>query len=45
MLNERSDELFGSSWIERMLKDYNGQTYWLSANLNHFSKDQIYPDG
>ena len=36
MLNERSDELFGSSWIERMLKDYNGQTYWLSANLKSF---------
>ena len=31
MLNERSDDLFGSSKIERMLKDYNGQTYWLSA--------------
>lgn len=36
MLNERSDELFGSSWIERMLKDYNGQTYWLSTNLKAF---------
>lgn len=36
MLNERSDDLFGSSHIERMLKDYNGQTYWLSANLRSF---------
>lgn len=36
MLNERSDDLFGSSWIERMLKDYNGQTYWLSTNLKSF---------
>ena len=36
MLNERSDELFGSNWTERMLKDYNGQTYWLSANLKSF---------
>jgi len=36
MLNARSDELFGSSGIERMLKDYNGQTYWLSANLRSF---------
>lgn len=36
MLNERSDDLFGSSWTERMLKDYNGQTYWLSANLRSF---------
>ena len=36
MLNERSDDLFGSGWAERMLKDYNGQTYWLSANLRAF---------
>jgi hypothetical protein len=36
MLNERSDDLFGSHWTERMLKDYNGQAYWLSANLRSF---------
>jgi uncharacterized protein YfiM (DUF2279 family) len=36
MLNERSDDLFGASAPERMLKDYNGQTYWLSANLKSF---------
>ena len=36
MLNERSDELFGNTWTERMLKDYNGQTYWLSANMKSF---------
>ncbi|MDX1954758.1 MAG: DUF2279 domain-containing protein [Chitinophagaceae bacterium] len=35
-LNDRSGELFGNSWYERMLKDYNGQTYWLSANLKSF---------
>jgi len=28
--------LLGSSLPEKMLKDYNGQTYWLSANLNSF---------
>jgi hypothetical protein len=26
----------GSSYSEQMLKDYNGQTYWLSANVNSF---------
>lgn len=26
------DEL-GKNWISRMIKDYNGQTYWLSLNL------------
>jgi Predicted periplasmic lipoprotein (DUF2279) len=36
MLDARADDLFGSSWAERMLKDYNGQTYWLSANLKSF---------
>ncbi len=32
-LNERSNELFGSSSPERFLKDYNGQTYWASVNI------------
>jgi hypothetical protein len=35
-LNKRADDLFGQSWYERMLKDYNAQTYWLSANLKSF---------
>ncbi|MDB9883219.1 YfiM family protein [Bacteroidia bacterium] len=29
----------GSSVPERMLKDYNGQTYWLSANISSFLKE------
>lgn len=28
--------VLGSSWGERMLKDYNGQTYWLSFNVASF---------
>lgn len=35
-LNKRSDEIFGKSSAERFLKDYNGQTYWLSASLKSF---------
>lgn len=35
-LNSRTNTLFGSTLPERMLKDYNGQTYWLSANLKSF---------
>ncbi|MGQ0737439.1 MAG: DUF2279 domain-containing protein [Bacteroidota bacterium] len=35
-LNQRSDVLFGKSSLERMLKDYNGQTYWASVNLRSF---------
>ena len=43
MLKERADELFGASWTERMLKDYNGQTYWLSSNLHSFFKQSNLP--
>jgi len=32
-LENRSDKIFGSSDPERYLKDYNGQTYWLSVDL------------
>lgn len=35
-LVQRSKLLFGTSVPEQMLKDYNGQTYWLSANLHSF---------
>ena len=35
-LNARSTELFGGSDPARYLKDYNGQTYWLSANIKSF---------
>jgi len=43
MLKARADDLFGSSWTERMLKDYNGQTYWFSANLKSFFKQSNLP--
>ena len=32
--------LLGSSFGEQMLKDYNGQTYWLSANIHSFLPNQ-----
>ncbi|CAN5897149.1 DUF2279 domain-containing protein [soil metagenome] len=35
-LNKRSNDIFGNSSLERFLKDYNGQTYWLSSNLKSF---------
>jgi len=31
-LRTRAEDLYGNSFAERMLKDYNGQTYWLSFN-------------
>jgi hypothetical protein len=39
----RADALFGTSWTERWLKDYNGQTYWLSCNLRSFFPDSRIP--
>jgi uncharacterized protein YfiM (DUF2279 family) len=35
--------VLGSSVAERMLKDYNGQTYWLSANVHSFVPDSKWP--
>ncbi len=36
-------ELLGENFIEQTLKDYNGQTYWLSANIWSFAKDSSLP--
>ncbi|MCY7411203.1 MAG: YfiM family protein [Chitinophagales bacterium] len=35
-LQSRTDDLFGTSFTENILKDYNGQTYWLSVNPSYF---------
>ncbi len=42
-LNQRSDKIFGKSTAERFLKDYNGQTYWLSANVHSFFPESKWP--
>ncbi|WP_246288509.1 DUF2279 domain-containing protein [Winogradskyella costae] len=34
----------GSGLAEEFLKDYNGQTYWLSANINSFLKTESIPN-
>ncbi len=36
ILNTRANDLFGKNWYERILKDYNAQTYWFSANIKSF---------
>jgi len=33
---EYRPDLLGENFIQQMLKDYNGQTYWLSANIASF---------
>ena len=40
---EERPELLGENFLEQTLKDYNGQTYWLSANLWSFHKDSKIP--
>ncbi|WP_422105015.1 DUF2279 domain-containing protein [Winogradskyella sp.] len=40
---QRPDKL-GSGLAEEFLKDYNGQTYWLSANINAFLKTDDIPN-
>ena len=38
----RPDKL-GDGFMEEILKDYNGQTYWLSANIHSFLKESKIP--
>ncbi|WP_272022904.1 DUF2279 domain-containing protein [Olleya namhaensis] len=40
--NQNTDKL-GNGVFEEFIKDYNGQTYWLSANLHSFFKDSKLP--
>lgn len=42
-LNKRADGLYGSSFQGRLLKDYNAQTYWLSANIKSFFPNTSLP--
>lgn len=39
---QRPDKL-GDGFLEEVLKDYNGQTYWLSVNLQSFFKETKIP--
>jgi uncharacterized protein YfiM (DUF2279 family) len=41
--SQRPDKL-GDGLTEEFLKDYNGQTYWLSANVNSFVKSSKLPN-
>ncbi|WP_405605652.1 DUF2279 domain-containing protein [Polaribacter sp. Asnod1-A03] len=39
---ERPNTL-GENFLQQTLKDYNGQTYWLSANIWSFNKESSFP--
>lgn len=36
-------QVLGGNFAERLLKDYNGQTYWMSASPGSFSKNSGFP--
>lgn len=40
---EMNPDKLGSTTLEQVLKDYNGQTYWLSVNLRSFFKESKLP--
>lgn len=42
-LKARADDLYGTSLPEKILKDYNGQTYWLSVNMHSFLPESPFP--
>ncbi|MBJ7880600.1 DUF2279 domain-containing protein [Gelidibacter salicanalis] len=37
------DKALGDGFLEELLKDYNGQTYWLSFNMHAFIKNDHIP--
>ncbi len=39
----RANGLYGSSFLERFLKDYNAQTIWLSMNISRFFEHRYIP--
>lgn len=42
-LDKRADAIYGSTEIERFIKDYNAQSYWVSANIKSFFPDSKLP--
>ncbi len=43
-LTTRANALFGSGDAEKVLKDYNGQTYWASINVKSFFPETQFPN-
>ena len=42
-LRARADQLYGNSELERFMKDYNAQSYWVSANIQSFFPETKLP--
>lgn len=41
---QQRPEVLGNGFFEEFVKDYNGQTYWLSVNINSFLKTESIPN-
>lgn len=39
----RANDLYGKTNVERFIKDYNAQTYWLTANIHSFFPETKLP--
>lgn len=39
----RYNQMFGNTFAERYLKDYNSQTYWISVNPRSFMRNSKFP--
>jgi uncharacterized protein YfiM (DUF2279 family) len=44
LIKQRYQQLFGTSWTEGLLKDYNKQTYWISFDSNFLFRQTNMPD-
>lgn len=42
-IQQKVKSLYGTSFYEKLLKDYNGQSYWLSFNIKKFLKNSKTP--
>ena len=42
-LSKRAHELYGNKWYESFLKDYNGQTYWITTSIGAWKPKSKYP--
>lgn len=42
-LNKRTNQIAGETEIERFIKDYNGQSYWISGNIHSFFPETKLP--
>lgn len=42
--SRKSNGYLGTNSLNRILKDYNGQTYWLSCPINQIAQTQVFPN-